>query len=105
MNEEPIPSKCSLVVVGSSKNGNYLVKSTRGKNALAGQGFEKINTCSVPGKSESEWRGQFRRLRRFNFWKFSSSCDILSKKNKQILQRKNCSESKCAVESKQLDHH
>lgn len=66
MNEEPVPSKCSLVVVGSAKNGNYLVKSMRGKNALARQAFEKINTCSVPGKSESEWRGQFGRPRRFN---------------------------------------
>lgn len=66
MNEEPTPSKCSLVVVGSTKNGNYLVKSMRGKNTLARQAFEKINTCSVPGKSESERRGQFRRLRHFN---------------------------------------
>lgn len=66
MNEEPIPSKCSLAVADSAKNGNYLVESMQGKDALAGQAFEKINTCSVLGKSESERRGQFGRPRHFN---------------------------------------
>ena len=46
-NEEPIHSKCSPVVVGSRKNGNYLVKSMWGKQ------LPKTNTCSVSKKSKT----------------------------------------------------